>query len=242
MRLTSALRSVPARSHLLQQRMRGVAPALSKPRAIAGLLESRFHVRDLAGDRLRIAHAQLQAGHFRHDRPPTVAREFLRGTQPLVTEHAREKLRTLGRAHRRHHADLFLPGEVRVEELLARHPQPTHEDVGYTGDRVSDLVVRAVETELGVGQTANDAVVMAAEVEVELYANARAGARAVEADRITSSPSRRVAVDRPRNCLENRGFSGPVRPDDSRDAGTELDPGVRVLAEVLEDESVEVHL
>src|SRR5687767_2443009 len=83
---------------------------------------------------------------------------------------------------------------------------------------------------------------MPAQVELELDTNPRACSRTVEANRITGPPRRGIAVDRPRDCLENGRLSGAVRPDDARDARSELHPAVRMLAEVLENQAVELHL
>src|SRR3954470_7178285 len=82
---------------------------------------------------------------------------------------------------------------------------------------------------------------MAAEFEVQLDTDLRPRAGAIEANRVAGAARRGRSVQRPRNSLENRGFAGPVRADDAREAGIEDDPRVRVLPEVAEAQRVQMH-
>ena len=67
------------------------------------------------------------------------ADEVLRVAQTLVAEHAREKLRAFRRAHRRHDAELFLPGEIGVEELVCATCR-----AGARGSSVVSLTIVAI--------------------------------------------------------------------------------------------------
>src|SRR6185436_5193361 len=79
--------------------------------ALSRLCENAIHS-------LRIRHRRAEACRLSGDGFAPVAREILCGPQLFVAEHTREKLRSLRRTHRGHHAQLVLAGEVRVEEFV----------------------------------------------------------------------------------------------------------------------------
>ena len=73
---------------------------------------------------------------------------ILRGPEPLVPQHPGEKLGALGRTHRGHDRELFLAGEVGVEELVASHPHDPGDMRGHAADAVLDRVRIIVLVEL----------------------------------------------------------------------------------------------
>src|SRR3981081_595024 len=83
-----------------------------------------------------------------------LAREILSDAQLLVSQNSRKELPALCRRHRRHHAQLLLPGEVRVEEFRKRHSEAPLQEVGYSGNSVRDRSVRAVQRDFAAGEAA----------------------------------------------------------------------------------------
>ena len=209
--------------------------------ALRGDRQPAFGVTQRAHHDFRLRHAGAQALRLRLDGALALTHEILRVAQALVAENARQELRALGRTHRRHHAELFLPGEIGVEELLVAHPEPAMQEVVHGTDRRRDRRRGAVEEELGVRQATRDEIPMSAQLEVELDFHRRARRRAIGADRLARAARGRHAVQRPRNALEDRRLAGAVRADDAGDAGVELDPRVDVLAEVAEPDAVDPH-
>src|SRR5207302_8828215 len=67
---------------------------------------------------------------------PDFAHPLLRLAQTLVAQHTRQERRPLGLAERRHHRQLLLAGEVRVEELVVGHAQRALE---LAGDRFEGI-------------------------------------------------------------------------------------------------------
>src|SRR6185312_2993760 len=77
------------------------------------------------------------------------------------------------------------------------------------------------------------------EIELDLYRSARS--RPHEADRIAVAANRRIAVQRPRDRLEDGRLPRAVGTDDARETGSEAELGPGVLAEVGEAEAVDPH-
>src|SRR5207247_2984994 len=164
----------------------------------------------------------------------TLAHERLRAAQALISKHSRQELRALGRSHLGHHAQLFLSREVRIEELLLRHAEPTTQQVGHASDGVRDRGRRAVEIQLGARERARDVIAVPREVKIELDTDTGTRRGTQRANAFLRSPHGRSAIERPGDRLEDRGLSGPVRADYPGKAGVEVDSCVSVLPEVAE--------
>ena len=85
-------------------------------------LQSAMRSKSDDGQDLRIALAHVHLGHL----------------QPLVPQHPRQELAPVYRLQGGHHRQLFLTGEVRVEELVVRHPQRPLELLGHRLQGVGD--------------------------------------------------------------------------------------------------------
>src|SRR6185437_12642998 len=133
---------------------------------------------------------------------------------------------------------LLLSGEVRVEELFARHPDAARQEIRDSADGIGDRRRAAVEIELRVGEAADDAIAMAAEVELQLHPHGSAPTGAREADRIAGAARGGIPVDGPRDRFEDRRLPRSIGTNDSREPRVELDAGVRVLPEVGERDVV----
>src|SRR3979411_290649 len=92
------------------------------------------------------------------------AREILSDTQLLVTKNSGEELSAFCRRHRRHYAELFLPGEVGVEEFRQRHPEAPLEQVGDARNCVCNGSVRAIQIDFGAGESPAHAITVRTEL------------------------------------------------------------------------------
>ena len=101
--------------------------------------------------------------------------------------------------------------------------------------------IRPIEIQLGAGESADDAIAVRAELEIELdfYRRARSGTD--EANRIAVAANRRNAVQRPRDRFQNRRLAGAVGADDAGETTLEADLGPHMLAEIRELEVVQLH-
>ncbi len=239
--LAEPLELLPPRPHFgqpaLRRRRRGGGGALRRAGRCHALVGTGLGRLDL-GQIDQPGAERVVAGA---ERRPPLLEPVLRGPDPLVPEDAREELRALGRGHRRHDGELLLPGEVGVEELVARHAEETGDALGDGADRVGDRRRIAVLVELGAVQGAQDAILVGAEGELELDLHPRARRRAATADGLPAAARRRHAVHRPGDGLEQRGLAGAVGADDAREARAELEIGVLVLAEIAEPQPVDLH-
>ena len=115
--LALALRHLPTR-------LDGHHLPLANRSAVSRLMGARFCFRlarcrlgQIAQDCLWIGHSALHSVNARSHPVSFLAGELLRDSQLLIAKNPRKKLAALGGRHRRHHAQLFLSGEVGVEEL-----------------------------------------------------------------------------------------------------------------------------
>ena len=182
---------------------------------------------------------RLEPIDFMPQRVAALANALLRNGELLVAQHAREKRRPLGAGRVGQHRELLLPGEIRVEELVVRHPQHALQSRGDFLEGIGDD--GAVLVQLGIVQPALDAIPVTTEAEFELHADRGAGFGAHVANGVLVAARRGIAVDRPRDRFEQRRLAGAVRPDDAGDPVTEHDFGVGVLAEVDEPQAVQLH-
>ena len=166
---------------------------------------------------------------------------LLRDPQAVVAQHPREELGPLRRGHRRHDGELFLAGEVGIEELIAGHPEQAGDPLGHRAETVGDRRALAILVELSSVERADQAVVVGPQAEVHLHFDPVARGGPAAADRIAAAPGRGHAVHRPRDRLEDRGLPRAVGPDDPGEAHTELQLGVLVLPEVAEVQPVDLH-
>ncbi len=121
------------------------------------------------------------------------------------------------------------------------HAEPPAQQLGDARDGRRDRRGGAVEIELGAVQPAGDEIAVSAELELELDFHRRAGHGAVRANGVARSAGRGVAVQRPRDGLENRRFAGAVGADDAREPHVEVDARLDVLPEIPEMQAVEPH-
>jgi hypothetical protein len=165
-------------------------------------------------------------------RVATFADTLLRERELLVTEHPRQKGRPLGPRCVGEDGQFLLAREVGVEKLVVRHTehalQPPSDFLQGVGNDCAVLI------QLGTIQAAFHSIRMATERELELDAHRRARFRAQIADGIFIAARRRIAVDRPRDPLQQRRLAGAVGTDDTGDAVAEHNFGIRVLAEIDE--------
>ncbi len=136
--LAIALQRFPARRDLFDGAARRRSSNAGIVRLARALGDARLRVGERALNDVGVRHSGAQPRRLGDERLPAFARQVLRRSQPLVAEHAREELAAFGRAHRGHHAEFFLPGEIGMEELVAVHPEPAREHVGDGGDRGRD--------------------------------------------------------------------------------------------------------
>ena len=109
-------------------------------------------------------------------RVPALADPLLRKRELLVPQHARQKRRALGPRGIGEDRQLFLTGEVGVEEFVVRHAEDALQAGGDFLERIGDD--DAILVQLGVVETAFDAKRMAPQREFQLHAHrgARFGA------------------------------------------------------------------
>ena len=239
--LALPLQALPARAHLGHDRVGGGRPFACR---LFGRLRGR---RALSGARLRC----LDLGEITQGRPKRVVARAKRGApllqavlgrpDPLVAQDARQELRALGRGHRRHDGELFLPRKVGVEEFFPRHGEQARHPLGHGPDRVRDRRRIAILVQLGAVQGAEDTVLMRAEAEFHLDLHARPGRRAAPANGLAAATRRGHAVHRPRDGLENGRLAGAVRADDAGQARAEHQLGMLVLAKIGEPQPVDLH-
>jgi hypothetical protein len=175
------------------------------------------------------------------ERRSLVLQAILGRSETLVTQHAREELSALGGAHRGHHGQIFLPGEVGIEEFVARHAQETSHPLRDRPNAVRDRGRISVLIELGVRQRPDDAILVGTQCELNFDFDSGLQRRAPAAQRLPATPGSRHAVHGPGDRLEQRGLARAVGSDDSGEAGTELYLGVLVLAKILEAQAVDLH-
>ena len=99
----------------------------------------------------------------------------------------------------------------------------------------------AVLIQLRAGESANHAILVRAEGELELHLDLGSGRRVPAANRLPAAPRGGHPVHRPRDRLEQRGLPRPVGSDDAGEAGAELEVGQLVLAEVREPNPLDAH-
>ena len=138
---------------------------------------------------------------------------------PLVPQHPGEELRPLGRAHRRHHRQLLLAGEIGVEELVARHAQQAGDPLGDGADAVGDRGGIAVLVQLGAGSASGRCGTGARPRVNSISTSTRARGGAPRRRMVSRLPrARRHAVHGPGDGLEQGGLPGAVRADDAGQA------------------------
>ncbi len=239
--LPEALDLLPLRPHLRQ-------PALDRGESLvrgglrpSGGVQAIGRAGGLGIEPREVAERRLQRLQPGAQRGPLLLEPLLRRADPLVAEHTGEELGALRCGHRGHHRQFFLPGEVRVEELVARHAEQPGDAVRHRGQAVRDGRGVAILIELGAVERAHDPIVMGAEPELHLDFDLGARRSPAAADRVTAAPGGWHPVHRPGDRLEDRGLPRPIRPDDTGEAGTQLELGVLVLAEIDEAEAVDPH-
>ena len=130
--LLQPLRCFPARSDL---RSPPFGPLMILSRARNGLLRARQPASGLLFLRRefgRIGETRLECPHPSPDRNPMLPNSFLSELQSIVAEHPGEELGPLDRTHGRHDGELFLAGEVGIEEFFpshAEHPADPRRDL-----------------------------------------------------------------------------------------------------------------
>src|SRR5690606_18521222 len=157
---------------------------------------------------LRVRHATHESLCLRTYQLSPVARERLRRAKLLVAQYARKELRTLCRPHGRHHVKLLLPGEVGVEELRPRHPQPALEKLRHRTYGVRDRLLGTVQVQLCTREAPGYTVAMARKFEVQLDSHWRACTGPIVPDRIARSPGGGIAIQRPRDRLQHGRLAG----------------------------------
>ena len=120
---------------------------------------------------------RLEPIHLVSQRVATLADALLRDRELLVPQHARQKRGALGPRGIGEHRQLFLTGEVGVEEFVVRHAEDALQAGGDFLERIRDD--DAVLIQLGVVETAFDAKRVAPQGEFQLHAHrgARLGAQ-----------------------------------------------------------------
>ena len=125
--------------------------ALTYRTAVRGVLRPRFRfflARRCLSERAQhgfgVGHPPLHALDRSAHPVALLACQVLGDAQLLVPEHARQKLPAARRFHRRHHVELFLPGEVGVVELGQRHAQSPLQQLVDGGDGVGNGGVGAI--------------------------------------------------------------------------------------------------
>jgi hypothetical protein len=236
-----ALHHFPARldRHHLPRANRSPMRRLVRARFRFFLSRRRF--RERPKNHFRVTHAALHAIDGGPDAVASLSRQVLRDAEFLVAEHARQELSAPAGTHRRHHAQLLLPREIRVEEFRHRHAEPALHELRDGGDRICDGSIGAIEVNLRARQSADDAIAMGAklEIELDLHLSARPGPH--EPDGVPVAANSRIPVERPRDRFENRGLAGAVRTDDAGESSPELELRPYVLTEVGELETIESH-
>ena len=174
----------------------------------------------------RVRQSRLHAAQLGAQRVPDLPRPLLRQAQPLVAQHLGEERRALPGLLRDQDRELFLPGEVGVGKLFVRHADDLLEPLGHGAERVGYAL--AVLEQLRVVQAAQHAVFVPAQPELELDFHVRPALGREPADGFAVAARRRRPVDRPGQRLQQRGLARPVRPEDARNAGAELDRCVQV--------------
>ena len=235
------LERFPPRGNLVERRPCTIAPLPSLARPKLSRVQTSLGIGAHPRDAVRIGHPRPEAGGLGDDDAAPLPHECLCAAQLLVAEYTGQKLRALRRPHGRHHTQLLLPRKVRVVELVETHAEPPTEQIAHPGEGVGDGSGRAVEEQLRVRQPPVDQVTMAAELEVELHANLRPRASAVEADGIARPACRGCTIQRPRDGLEDRRLARAVRSDDPRETGVEVEARVGVLAKVAEPQRIQPH-
>src|SRR6185312_1892731 len=130
------LHGLPAWRHALHRRDGPFALGGRGGRDADGRRQPRLRFGELAHDDVGIRHPLAQPRDARHDLGAPAAHQDLRRAQPFVPQDVRQELRALRRPHGRHHAQLLLSGEVRVEELFARHPDAARQEIGDSADGI----------------------------------------------------------------------------------------------------------
>src|SRR6185437_5773041 len=141
----------------------------------------------------------------------------------------------------RHHGQVFLTREIRIEEFPARHAQTSRDELVHAADGVRYSGFRSVQIERCGRETALHLVSMSAKLEIELHLDGCARTRTEEAHSVPLATDRRLAVQRPGDRFEYRRLAGSVRSDDRRDTAIESHLRPRVLPEVLHAQAVDLH-
>jgi hypothetical protein len=237
--LAPRLPGPPFGLELVERRARRRPLLLRRARRAPRRLEPLLRGPPLGRELLALRQPGLEPLGLRRQRVATLAHPLLREPQAIVAQHARQERRPLGAAQRRHHGQLLLPREVRVEELVAAHAQHALQLVGHLAQRVGQRA--PVLVQLGAVEAPHHPVLVPAKAELELHLHARPGLRPQVADRIAIAPRRHIAVNGPRDRLEQRGLARSVRADDPGEPVAERDFGVGVLAEIDETQAVQLH-
>ena len=225
----------------------GELPLQLAPRGVRRSLRRRRRCHALAGLGLRgvelggIAEARPQRVEPGAQGRALLAEPVLRGADAIVPQHPREELGPLRRAHRRHHRQLLLAGEVGIEELFPGHAEEAGDPVGDRAEAVRDGSGLAVLVELRAVERADDAVVMRAEREIHLHLDPLPRPGPAAANGVAAAARGRHPVHRPRDGLEDGGLPRPVRTDDAGQARPQLQLGVLVLAEVPQADAIDLH-
>ncbi len=223
------------------------SPLRLRVRPLGGL-ERRLRFRHPSGRLITLAcqlvgigQPPLEAGDLATQLRPASPQLVLRQAELLVAQHAGEEPCPLGGTHRRHDRQFLLPGEIRVEELVPRHPQHALHARAHFLLAVGDGFVESILIQFGVVQPAHDAELVGAQGEFHFGADGGARRGAIPANAVPAPTGGRVAVERPRHGFEQRALAGPVGSDDRGDPRSQRDVGVIVLAEVDQLHATQLH-
>src|SRR6266566_1528292 len=230
---------LPARLFLRQGLLRPGAIVRGGGRGLAGADQPPFRRLALFLELGLGRQTRLQAVHFMAERVAALADALLRDRELLVAQHPREERGALGARGVREHRQLLLTGEIRVEEFIVRHAKHALQAARHLFQGIGDD--DAVLMELGIAEAPFHAVGVGAEPEFQLHAHRRARLGAQVADRVFVAARRRIAVDDPRDRLEQRCLARAVGADDPGDAVTKHDFGIGVLAEIDEPQPLQLH-
>ncbi len=224
----------PLRTEALQRRLRfrhRLVDLREHPRRFALLC---FSSRALPLKRLGIGQPAFEASQLALQARSRLPQPVLRQPQLLVTKHAGQELRSLGRREGGHHRQFLLTREIGAEELVAGHAQEALDAGGHVLVPDDRRCVRIVLKQFRRVERADGAEVVRSERELDLDTDRCAGWRGGPSDRVAIPPRRRSPIERPGDGFENRGLPRTVRPDDPRDPGPELDVRRGVLPEIAE--------
>src|SRR5258706_14285761 len=161
----------------------------------------------------------------RSDAVAPFARQVLGDAELLVAEPPREELAASGGCHRRHHAQLLLPSEIRMEEFRHRHAEPALHKLGDRGNCICNGSIGTIEVDLRARQTADYTIAVGAKLEIELDLDLSARSGADEPDGVAVAANRPIPIKGPRDCLENQGFAGTGWTDDAGETRSEIELG-----------------